>query len=66
MSLVIIFVIRWPRGIARGVVDKLADIQEPRDIDELEKKKVKRFRRWRNALAFLIRRLKKRKEKGET
>lgn len=66
MSLVIIFVIRWPRGIARGVVDKLADIQEPRDIDELEKKKVKRLRPWRNALAFLIRSVKRRREKGET
>jgi branched-chain amino acid transport system permease protein len=66
MSLVIIFVIRWPRGIARAIVDKLADIQEPREIEELEKKKVKRFRRWRNALASPIRRLRKRKEKGET
>jgi branched-chain amino acid transport system permease protein len=61
MSIVIIFVIRWPRGIARAIVDKLADIQEPREIEELEKKKVKRFRQWRNALAFLILRLRKRK-----
>jgi branched-chain amino acid transport system permease protein len=66
MSIVIIFVIRWPRGIARAIVDKLADIQEPREIEELEKKKVKRFRQWRNALASLTRRLRKRKEKGET
>jgi branched-chain amino acid transport system permease protein len=66
MSLVVIFVIRWPRGIARAIVDKLADIQEPREIEELEKKKVKRFRQWRNALASPIRRLRKRKEKGET
>jgi branched-chain amino acid transport system permease protein len=66
MSIVIIFVIRWPRGIARAIVDKLADIQEPREIEELEKKKVKRSRQWRNALASLTRRLRKRKEKGET
>jgi branched-chain amino acid transport system permease protein len=41
VSLVVIFVIRWPRGIARAIVDKLSDIQEPREIEELEKKKVK-------------------------
>ena len=56
MSIVIIFVIRWPRGIARVVVDKLEDIQEPREIEELGKKKEKRFRRWRKALAVLTRR----------
>jgi branched-chain amino acid transport system permease protein len=56
MSIVIVFVIKWPRGIARVVVDKLEDIQEPREIEEFEKKKEKRFRRWRNALAVLTRR----------
>jgi branched-chain amino acid transport system permease protein len=49
MSLVVVFVIKWPRGIARAVVDKLTDIQEARDIEELERKKVKRFGRWRRA-----------------
>ena len=66
MSLVIVFAIRWPRGIARAVVDKLADIEEAREIEELEEKEVKRSRRWRDSWASLIQRLKKREEKGET
>jgi branched-chain amino acid transport system permease protein len=66
MSLVIIFVIRWPRGIARAVVDRLADIEEAREIEELDEKKVKRFRGWRDSWASLIQRLKKREEKGGT
>jgi branched-chain amino acid transport system permease protein len=65
MSIVIIFIIRWPRGIARAIVDKLADIQEPREIEESENKKVKRSRQWSNAIAFITRRLRKTKEKSE-
>jgi branched-chain amino acid transport system permease protein len=65
MLLVIIFVLKWPRGIARAVVDKLDDLQEAREIDEIEKKKVKRFGQWRNASALFTRRLRKRKDKGE-
>lgn len=52
MSIIIILVVRWPRGIARTIVDKLEDLQEPREIEETEKEKVKRFSRWRNALHF--------------
>jgi branched-chain amino acid transport system permease protein len=66
MLVVVIFVVKWPRGIGRAVVDKLGDLQEPREIEEIEEKKVKLFKRMRNALAFLIRGLRKRKEKGET
>jgi branched-chain amino acid transport system permease protein len=42
MLVVVIFVIKWPRGIGRTVVEKLEDLQEARDIDKIEKKKVKR------------------------
>jgi Na+-transporting methylmalonyl-CoA/oxaloacetate decarboxylase gamma subunit len=66
LLIVIIFASRWPRGIGRAIVDKLDDLQEAREIEETEKKKVKRFSRWRNALAFHIRKLRKRSEKGET
>lgn len=65
MLLVIIFVIKWPRGIARAVVDKLEDIEEAREIDEIEKKKVKNSGRWQNALALLRRKVEKREEIGE-
>jgi branched-chain amino acid transport system permease protein len=66
LVVVIVFATRWPRGIARTIVDKLGDLQEAREIEEIEKKKVKRFSRWRNALAFHIRRLGKRSQNGET
>jgi len=66
LAIVIIFATRWPRGIARAIVDKLGDLQEAREIDEIEKKKGKRFSGWRGALASRIRKLRKRKEKSET
>jgi len=66
MLLVIIFVLKWPRGISRAIVDKLEDLQEAREIEEIEEKKVKRFSRWQNALFSSTQRLRKRKEKGET
>jgi branched-chain amino acid transport system permease protein len=66
LALVIIFATRWPRGIGRAIVDKLGDLEEAREIEEIEKKNVKQFSRWRNASAFLTRRLRKRSEKSET
>lgn len=39
--IVVIFVIKWPRGIARAIVEKLEDLEEPREIEEIEKKKAK-------------------------
>ena len=38
MLIVVIFVIKWPRGIGRAIVEKLADLEEPREIEEIEKK----------------------------
>lgn len=40
--IVVIFIIKWPRGIAKGTVDKLEDLEEAREIEEIEKKKVKK------------------------
>ena len=34
LVIVIIFATRWPRGIARAIVDKLDDLQEAREIGE--------------------------------
>lgn len=39
--IVIIFVLKWPRGAARSVVDKLKDLEEARELEEIEKKKEK-------------------------
>jgi hypothetical protein len=44
MLIVVIFVIKWPRGIGAAVVEKLEDLEEPREIEEIEKKKVKQKR----------------------
>lgn len=44
MLIVVIFVIKWPRGIGAAVVEKLEDLEEPREIEETEKKKVKQKR----------------------
>jgi ABC-type branched-subunit amino acid transport system permease subunit len=32
--IVVVLVIKWPRGIARFVTDKLHDLEEARDLDE--------------------------------
>jgi len=34
MTIIIIFIIKWPRGIARFVTDKLTDLSEEREIEE--------------------------------
>jgi branched-chain amino acid transport system permease protein len=41
MLIVVVFVIKWPRGIGRVIVEKLEDLEEPREIEEVEKKKAK-------------------------
>lgn len=33
-AIVVILILKWPRGIARFATDKLQDLQEARDIDE--------------------------------
>jgi len=38
-AIVVFLIIKWPRGIARAIVEKLEDLQEPREIEEIEKEK---------------------------
>jgi len=39
MAIVVFLIIKWPRGIARVIVEKLEDLQEPREIEEILKGK---------------------------
>jgi branched-chain amino acid transport system permease protein len=41
LVIVVIFIIKWPRGIGKTTVDKLEDLEEAREIDEIEKRKAK-------------------------
>jgi len=43
--LVLIFVIKWPRGVARFTTDKLEDLEEARDLDERGPRIWKRYKR---------------------
>ena len=38
-AIVVLLIIKWPRGIARSIVEKLEDLEEPREIEEIEKEK---------------------------
>lgn len=44
-SIVLIFIIKWPRGIARYVIDKLQDLEEARDLDERGPRIWKRYKK---------------------
>jgi len=39
VAIVVFLIIKWPRGIARVIVEKLEDLQEPREIEEILKGK---------------------------
>jgi len=43
--IVIILVIKWPRGVARFTTDKLEDLEEARDLDERGPRIWKRYKR---------------------
>lgn len=43
--IVIILVIKWPRGVARFATDKLEDLEEARDLDERGPRIWKRYKR---------------------
>jgi len=45
MIIVIILVVKWPRGIARSMVDKLEDLSEERELEERGKSIWKREKR---------------------
>lgn len=39
IGVIIVFIVKWPTGIARSVVEKLSELTEERELDEREKKK---------------------------
>ncbi len=39
--IVILFILKWPRGVARAIVEKLEDLEEPREVEEILKGKTK-------------------------
>lgn len=39
--IVILFILKWPRGIARSIVEKLEDLEKPREIEKIEKDRKK-------------------------
>jgi branched-chain amino acid transport system permease protein len=39
IALIVSLIIKWPRGIVRTLVEKLEDLQEPREIEEIEKER---------------------------
>ena len=39
VGIIIVFVVKWPTGIARSIVEKLDELTEKRELDEREKKK---------------------------
>jgi branched-chain amino acid transport system permease protein len=43
--ILITFIIKWPRGIARTIVDKLNDLAKPRDIEERGPRIWKKYRK---------------------
>ncbi|MEM3730942.1 MAG: branched-chain amino acid ABC transporter permease [Candidatus Bathyarchaeia archaeon] len=40
--IVIILLIKWPRGIGRTIVEKLEDLEEPREIEEIERERARK------------------------
>lgn len=41
IAIVVLLIVRWPRGIARAIVEKLEDLEEPREVEEILKGKTK-------------------------
>jgi len=39
ITIVILFIVKWPTGIARYATEKFEDLQEERELEEREKKK---------------------------
>ncbi|MEM2294346.1 MAG: branched-chain amino acid ABC transporter permease [Nitrososphaerota archaeon] len=42
VMIVVVLLIKWPRGIGRTVVEKLEDLEKPREIEEIEKEKTEK------------------------
>jgi hypothetical protein len=45
---VLIIVIKWPRGVARFATDKLEDLEEARDLNERGPRMWKRYKKKKN------------------
>jgi len=45
MIIVVIFIVKWPTGIARSVVDKLKDLSKERELEERGKRIWKRYKK---------------------
>ena len=41
ISIIVLLIVRWPRGLARAIVEKLEDLEEPREVEEILKEKAK-------------------------
>jgi branched-chain amino acid transport system permease protein len=39
VSIVLVLLIKWPRGIGRTIVEKLEDLEEPREVEEIQKER---------------------------
>jgi branched-chain amino acid transport system permease protein len=42
ITIIVILLIKWPRGICRTIVEKLEDLEEPREVEEIEKERAKK------------------------
>lgn len=40
-TVIVFLIVKWPRGIARTIVEKLEDLEEPREVEKIIKQKVK-------------------------
>ena len=65
--IVILLVIKWPRGIARTIVDKLDDLAKPRDIEERGPRIWKKYKKEQkeSRLQKIFSRFKKKQEEKE-
>ncbi|MEM2431889.1 MAG: branched-chain amino acid ABC transporter permease [Candidatus Bathyarchaeia archaeon] len=39
ISFIVLLIVKWPRGVARAIVEKLEDLEEPRELEEILKEK---------------------------
>jgi len=42
ISIIVLLIVRWPRGIARAIVEWLEDLEEPREVEEILKEKAEK------------------------
>jgi hypothetical protein len=65
--IVITIIIKWPRGIARTIVDKLDDLAKPRDIEERGPRIWKKYKKEQkeSRLQKVFSRFKKKQEEKE-